>query len=988
MRSFAFLCTLGLAAFAAAQDPQAPEPTTFKNQLAQDAVLAQQSPSYQAFLQAVGGHWTSHWNYATGTPSDVYGEGIPLPDWRGSNLVEARRQAQLALAQYSALLGLGVSEFRESIGAPMGNCWSFTFDQYFRQLPAIGGRADVRINRRGVIAFLGSVAWPIPANFNTVPTINEANAELIARRLLAQEPGNVPQPGNKQPTRLVIWGDTTAAQQAPFFLAWEVPVSAVDLQGNGPIGRYYIDAVTGAPLHYTSDKHDCGLDHLDAVHAPHGSHALLPTQVTVMAWTRTGADGFSALVNTPLSGLVLNVPGIGAVTTDANGQFTVDIAAPVNVTVGALDGSHCNLIQGANAPSGIFPLTPGVPATIQLLTAAATFNEAAHTTALYWVNRTNEFCRSILGNSTQLNIADGVVPTVNIASTCNAFYTNNTINFYQAGGGCNNTAFSTVIAHEWGHGLDDRYGGISQTQGLSEGWGDIIGMYIVDSPILGSGFQSPGVGIRNGLNNTMYPPPSEVHAAGEVWMGFAWRLRDNLRAAFGTPLAQSISNSIVIGSIVANATDQTSAVRQVFIADDDDGNLNNGVPHYAQLSAAAIAKNLPYPQIQVGTITHTALANTTVQLTPRSVVATATPISGTFTQVNLVYNDGANHVRSMIPTGTLNQYQALVPGEIAPAAISYHIEAVHSTGPIVRFPPTGELTFSVGADTIFYTEGFETGGAGWVHGSIVGTDDWQIGAPAGFSGTSLGVAWHDPNVAGGGVSCAGNDLGIGVGFNGAYAANSENFLRSPVINCSGRTNVRLRFKRWLSVEEATYDHATIRVNGLVAWGNPIGTHVLDLGWSTVEVAIPIANNNPAVQLEWHLQTDPGLQLGGWSVDDVQLVASGSLPPLAAQLRMLPEQAAGNAPMTLTVNTAGAQPLVLAIGDTAGPTNIPGIPPLLVGGNTVALPSASNAAGLLTFNFNAPAPATATGLMWFSQVLTLDAGSNLVTSNQFINLFTQ
>src|SRR5690606_28000536 len=134
----------------------------------------------------------------------------------------------------------------------------------------------------------------------------------------------------------------------------------------------------------------------------------------------------------------------------------------------------------------------------------------------------------------------GITPTVNITSTCNAYYTGNTINFYQAGGGCANTAFSTVIAHEWGHGLDERFGGISNTNadGVSEGWGDIIGMYQVDSPMLGSGLQTAGVALRRGDNTFVYPySGSSPHAAGQVWMGFAWRLRENLRATYGTAQA-------------------------------------------------------------------------------------------------------------------------------------------------------------------------------------------------------------------------------------------------------------------------------------------------------------------------------------------------------------------------------------------------------------------------------------------------------------------
>ena len=160
-------------------------------------------------------------------------------------------------------------------------------------------------------------------------------------------------------------------------------------------------------------------------------------------------------------------------------------------------------------------------------------------------------------------------------------------------------AFSTIVLHEWGHGLDDRFGGISNApgEGLSEGWADIVALYhpAIDAPQLALDWTGSGSQMRSGLNGTLYHTQTEVHAAGEVWMGFAWRVRENLRAALGTPQAIAISNAIVLGSIAANATDQAGAVVQVFLADDDNGNLLDGTPHFAQLAPAAMAKGLPYP---------------------------------------------------------------------------------------------------------------------------------------------------------------------------------------------------------------------------------------------------------------------------------------------------------------------------------------------------------------------------------------------------------
>jgi len=56
--------------------------------------------------------------------------------------------------------------------------------------------------------------------------------------------------------RLVVWGDTHAERILPVHLAWEVAVSNVAQNGNGKIGRYYVDAHDGSVLEFRNDKHE------------------------------------------------------------------------------------------------------------------------------------------------------------------------------------------------------------------------------------------------------------------------------------------------------------------------------------------------------------------------------------------------------------------------------------------------------------------------------------------------------------------------------------------------------------------------------------------------------------------------------------------------------------------------------------------------------------------------------------------------------------
>jgi len=958
---------------------------------------------FEAEQASVGGQWRAQWTRATGTPSAIWGTGLKLPNWTENTLEAARQHAERLLAEHRELLGLGTSTFQEIIGARMGRSWSFTFDQFFRGVPVIEGRADVRINRNGTVAMFGSRAFPIPADFNTTPSIAPEVADAIAWTALGAPRSDAPQPGQPRTTRLVIWGDITASNLAPVFLAWEVPISNIDKSGNGAIGRYYVDATTGRVLHYENDLHQCSAACTHAPTAAPAAAAALPvlTTVTLTGWTRTGNDAFSALVNTPLPRFVVNVPGIGNVVTDANGQFTIDIAAPVNIAITSLDGTHFSPVQGAAAPAGNFVVNPGVNTTIQLLTAAATTDEAAHTTVGYWVDRTNEWARSILGNSAQLNTADAITPTVNIAQNCNAFYSGNTINFYTAGGGCANTAFSTVVSHEWGHGLDERYGGISNAtgDGLSEGWGDICGMYLVDSNLLGSGFNTAGVPLRNGINARTYPQTGQaVHTAGQVWMGFAWELRTRLKQVMPAQQAIDLSNDIVLSSIVADATNQVDAVREVFIADDDDGNLLNGTPNYTQLSGAATAKALPFPEMEFASIAHIALTNTTERLVPRLVNANVVPLQGSITLARVVFNAGSGNIsRIMQPTGALFGYRALLPGLMS-GSVSYHIEAAHSSGVVVRFPETGEITYNVDASagqpfTPFYTETFEAGAAGWTSTLVTGpSNDWQLGDPNGRSGTSGGIAWADPQTAGGGVNCYGTDLGNTIGttnWNGQYATNVESYLRSPVINCTGRFGVRLRFKRWLTIEAGQFDQAIVRVNGQQVWANPTTTNLVDTSWVTVEYLLPMADNNPAVQVEWYLNTDGGVNLGGWNIDDVVLGTNAAPPALGAELRQLPEQCVQGAPVTFSVQTQGPNlPWFVLLGDTPGPLAIPDLPVINVGGALIIVSGWTDATGNSTIVYPAPSVAATAGTLTYSQVLTIDGAlTGWVVSNQFVNLFT-
>ena len=97
----------------------------------------------------------------------------------------------------------------------------------------------------------------------------------------------------------------------------------------------------------------------------------VPTTVTVMEWAKTAASAAAAPVNVPMARCTVAVPGIGLVTTDANGQFPLDLTAPVMTTVTNLDGAHHAPLQPALASPARVVVTPGVPTVLHLFGPAA-----------------------------------------------------------------------------------------------------------------------------------------------------------------------------------------------------------------------------------------------------------------------------------------------------------------------------------------------------------------------------------------------------------------------------------------------------------------------------------------------------------------------------------------------------------------------------------------------------------------------------------------
>jgi hypothetical protein len=238
---------------------------------------------------------------------------------------------------------------------------------------------------------------------------------------------------------------------------------------------------------------------------------------------------------------------------------------------------------------------PAVPP-INLNLGAGGDDQLAQDSAFYWANFARELAHTILGPADLPNLP----VLTNINQTCNAFWNGSSINFFKAGNGCPNTAYSDVVMHEYGHGIDAVKGGIVNG-GYSEGFGDAMAVLATRQPCVGRDFFGAGTCLRSASDVILWPSPGGVHTQGRPYGGFTWELVQQLKQTFSEDESYAIATRLVLGAAAANPSDIADAVRLSFIVDDNDGNLTNGTPHFRAIANAADSRKIPrLPDPQVG----------------------------------------------------------------------------------------------------------------------------------------------------------------------------------------------------------------------------------------------------------------------------------------------------------------------------------------------------------------------------------------------------
>jgi hypothetical protein len=397
------------------------------------------------------------------------------------------------------------------------------------------------------------------AEVDVVPAIDRARAEALGREVL-----RAPADAAVREAALVI-----RELEGELALVWDVTVDE-------HVGRAVVRAagVRAGVADAVDDR-------------------VFETRGTVSAWIAVGgAPGARGTAQRVAQRDVTVHAGGANDTSGGDGAYALD--APAGSMVTAAVVGPAVRVKSSGSP-GVSASAPAAAMVDLILGAESGERVLAQTTAFHYVTATRRF---LLDNGVTAGALGAPLTTyVNLAETCNAYFSpgGRTLNFLRSGGGCNNSAEATIVAHEYGHFADEMFGGIMDG-GLSEGWGDVLACYLVKSPKVGPDLFQDGETLRSCDNSYRFPADGEdeVHELGQAWSGFAWHLRAGLIASLGAERGDAMARALVLPSLASNAPDIPSAVREVFLRDDDDDDLANGTPHWDILVAAARTHGLDF----------------------------------------------------------------------------------------------------------------------------------------------------------------------------------------------------------------------------------------------------------------------------------------------------------------------------------------------------------------------------------------------------------
>ncbi len=516
-----------------------------------------------------------------------------------------------------------------------------------------------------------------------------------------------------------------------------------------------------------------------------------------------GADICETESAHPISDLYVNGPD-GVAVTDENGDYVLTNSGSGTISISSnLQGPHFEIIDFlGSVQTASANVTPPGPGNLLFNSLNNSENTRAQVNAFIESNRVYDWTvganPSYPGTDFQMNVTvnrtDGFCPG-------NAWYspTEQSINFCLSGSSNPNTAWSSVVHHEYGHHIVNR-GGSGQGQ-YGEGFGDVMSTIILDDNRLGLGFfGSCGSSLRNAVNNLTYPCATDGHACAGLLSGCVWLTRNEMVLDGVSDYQEKLMFLAVNSVLVHSGTLITPQITIDWLTlDDDDADIGNGTPHYNQIAAGFGAKNMDAPPLNALSITYPSgrpelvdpNGGTMLSVNIANVTGTLDPSTAT-----LMVDTGSGYMPVAMSQVSGSEFEAAFPGADCGDQVSYYITA-DTTGGATQNSPTGAPAdgfftslSSFGPAVVEFEDDFQTN-MGWtVSGDVTtnGAGRWERATPAGAGTRGEPGADQDGSglcyVTGNGAPNANNDVDGGT-----------TILTSPTMDASGDSTI-VSYARW------------------------------------------------------------------------------------------------------------------------------------------------------------------------------------------------
>jgi len=481
---------------------------------------------------------------------------------------------------------------------------------------------------------------------------------------------------------------------------------------------------------------------------------------------------------------------------DENGDFTIPNSGSTPVTVESrLWGEWFRVYNQAGSDTVLsLTVTPPGPANFMHNDLNNDEYKRAEVNGYYQSNIVRDF--TIKYNPSYPGLDENAFPVnVNINDNCNAYYDYESINFFRAGGGCPNTAFSTIIHHEYGHHLV-AMAGSGQGQ-YGEGMGDVMGVLITDDPGLAYGFFSDcDTPLRNASNNIQYPCNDEIHYCGQLISGCVWETRNELKITNPENYTDIISNLAVNAMLLHTGSGIDPSITIDYLTlDDDNDNIYDGTPHYEEIATGFGEHNMDAPPLSLLGFEFpnglpeiiSPVGETTVRVIVYNITAEPEPNTGI-----LHFDDGSGWLEYPMTEIEPNVYDAVFPGGDCQNQGSYYFSAETTEGDTQVWPtdaPDEYFNVVFAYDMVIIMEDdFETD-QGWTieDDPYLTSGTWDRGIPVGggergdpptdYDGS--GQCYLTENIYGN------SDVDDGI-----------TWLISPTIDLSGFDNARVDYALW------------------------------------------------------------------------------------------------------------------------------------------------------------------------------------------------